>query len=893
MKKRLFSKLNNAGNTLVIVLVVVAFMTVLGTVAVTGAMVGYKMKLVDKEVKRTFYSAEEVVDEIYNGLGMKTMSILQDSYMNILTNVTVDKLYNDENYGQMSYKEQVTNADANKMLREKFAEKLIAEFTGIAWSGSAEASITPVAGSNPDSDDDKFIELLDSFIETPELAKVVSVGNISIAKGGTDAKPVYTLRFTDCMVEYRTNNENDSTDMNTYYSRVTFDGVIDMDKYLNFSTDTINSLLEFEKFSIIGCQGVSLGNGATVSSSAGIYAGVNSSVATNVKTDGGLLLNDNSSLTVNYVEGKEFVPSVISKGRICVKDEAIFKTIVANVWCNDIFADGDNSNVNIDGDIFVLDDTEINGDNVNVTLSGNYYGFGADGYAIMSQEGVPNANSSAIIVNGSHTSVNLLGLESLLLAGRAYIDYSKVFAGGVAPNDYMLGQSIALKGNQEAYLVPEIYMKENGLVVNEDLNMNVEVDKTAYNSVGAGKKIIWKKSADDAGMVIFTPAPANQEYIEVGVGDNKVQHEKVVKILINEGNFFGYQYLNQANPFRIVAVGGRNYVYFNFRNSDSIKSYFDDIFNDSVDEGKSDEWKTGRAYMKKLLQNNVNELSQTAIINNSDQDMQLTANSTLVSGSLISSTVEDIRNEVEGYVGIFNGKEVSVGTLRSHSLDLFRRYELAYRALLVLPLTDTEGNRVLWSDIPDTIVNDEKLVDLRGAQVDGVTPFSYYINENKMNSYVDAVTMNKTIRNGSQIIYVNTNANENYLVPEEVTSGVIVTKGNVTVNGTFSGIIFAEGTVTVNGAVNLDNDATAVILDGNKELREIFKAYDPNRGSTNPEDDADYSDDEKLLNVKCEDLITFENWRKQSPTTYSSVLGGDEEPSGSDEEPTETPVDAE
>ena len=59
---------DNSGATLVVVLIVVAFIAVLGSVAIAGAMVNLKMKVVDKKAKKTFYSCEEAVDEIYSEL---------------------------------------------------------------------------------------------------------------------------------------------------------------------------------------------------------------------------------------------------------------------------------------------------------------------------------------------------------------------------------------------------------------------------------------------------------------------------------------------------------------------------------------------------------------------------------------------------------------------------------------------------------------------------------------------------------------------------------------------------------------------------------------------------------------------------------------------------------
>ena len=81
---------NNSGATLVVVLIVVAFIAVLGSVAIAGAMVNLKMKVVDKKAKKTFYSCEEAVDEIYSELGMVSMDALEAAYIMIAENEISD-----------------------------------------------------------------------------------------------------------------------------------------------------------------------------------------------------------------------------------------------------------------------------------------------------------------------------------------------------------------------------------------------------------------------------------------------------------------------------------------------------------------------------------------------------------------------------------------------------------------------------------------------------------------------------------------------------------------------------------------------------------------------------------------------------------------------------------
>ena len=62
-------KRNNSGSTIVIVLIMTSFVLILSTLITTTTMVNLKMKMIASQSKKTFYTSEEAVDEIYAALG--------------------------------------------------------------------------------------------------------------------------------------------------------------------------------------------------------------------------------------------------------------------------------------------------------------------------------------------------------------------------------------------------------------------------------------------------------------------------------------------------------------------------------------------------------------------------------------------------------------------------------------------------------------------------------------------------------------------------------------------------------------------------------------------------------------------------------------------------------
>ena len=67
-KRRHFPKLNNKGASLITVIITIGFIAILAGTIMMTSLVNFKMKRVNVYAKDTFYSAEQVLDEINIGL---------------------------------------------------------------------------------------------------------------------------------------------------------------------------------------------------------------------------------------------------------------------------------------------------------------------------------------------------------------------------------------------------------------------------------------------------------------------------------------------------------------------------------------------------------------------------------------------------------------------------------------------------------------------------------------------------------------------------------------------------------------------------------------------------------------------------------------------------------
>ncbi|MBR3833634.1 MAG: hypothetical protein IKJ73_04910 [Lachnospiraceae bacterium] len=299
--------------------------------------------------------------------------------------------------------------------------------------------------------------------------------------------------------------------------------------------------------------------------------------------------NERSMYSGFYVDGSNvtvMADMVIVPGSIAVMNKGTFSlynkngTITDNseLWADNIVLDGssdrttaedgtmtyEGSSIVIKANAFIKDDTEINSAGSNFTLSGSYYGFGdstekdardfiptvdkenflilayqqnTNGTYVTDASGnyVPLAsptdyrghyNSSAIIINGNQSTLDLEFAMTIYLAGRSYIELSKdvtetevidttnkneatvsnTYVFDPHPTDakndtdfvrdYKTGESISVKSSQLAYIpvkaagTPEPVYSEDKKTI---LYYNVELIDGLKGASGAGEPTLFQR----------------------------------------------------------------------------------------------------------------------------------------------------------------------------------------------------------------------------------------------------------------------------------------------------------------------------------------------------------------------------------------------------------------
>lgn len=815
---------NNKGSTLIIVLVVVAFIAILGTAALSSAMLNLKMKMVDREAKKSFYTAEEAVDQLYAGIGKLSMENLNEVYLEQMAKMTQQTAV-----GSAVVNTQLNNEQGNAQLRKNYAGRMVSalfETYGSLWDGSSQTITEPPGDGSVGRR--TVLEVMNSFIEDSANIRVKSVGVKSVFVTPSSVYPGlynYIIEVRDCVIEYKA-----GSDASDYFANVTIDCRVGLpDVKIDFTDDANSKLTTFSDYAIIGCNGIEITKPNVAVNDTKIYAG---DTRSGDKT-GGLRIKNGASLNVN---GDSTVVSsgVIQVGAAGAGGAGITVSRLSRLWCTNLeLAEGsNNSHIEIEGSAFVKDDLTVDGTNNTAVINGNYIGWSYEGENAAS---AGHASSSAMIVNGTSCKLDMSRVTSLILGGRSYVD-----VGGT--EDYMTGESISLRANQEIYLLPERFIRRAS-----------DPDKTWSNPL-----------------------------MTQNTGDVSIQIPS---------DFFGAAYLNMETPYKMVKVGNLTYFYFNIQ-----EAYADDYVSAILNyDAQKDGTDVYRAALKNLLVADITELQQQSLITN-------TAGSTVYSnGALVSASIADDGKMVavsgqtaSGTDGFTDSAEVVAGDNSAvFGKDSFAvtAMDLKYRFMMITQLLYepsfykdqsaavgdvgmTGKTRNIYSAFPGTIVVKDKQVDVTGATDNVFTNFinvGYLKQATSLSAYrpkgqTDASEFKVFITNrslpGNDVIYVDGVSGSGHI---NMHNGLIITDGDVVVRQDFNGLILAAGTVTVDDTVQVQNTyadihdmLSKLLLEEDQEaVRKFFKAWNGVENDTGREP-LDYN----IAGITYRKIVAFNNWRK-------------------------------
>lgn len=460
--RKWMKQLNNQGSTLLTVIICIAFIAILGSMMLTVTMANLQMKIVESKSKKNFYSCEVAMEEIRIGVQEAVSESVRNIYENkVLTNFA-------------AFSNFATEEDRNREIQKLVVADIIRKLCDVDPTLDDEVIVTDTSGFT---------------VKNTYLGGLISdtMGNTTVNTPMilVETKPVtnyYLLRMKDLTIQYLDGE---------YQTKLSSDIVIHMPIF-SF-TDVASTLLEtykveqpYKQFALIADDSIRVQNTFGVSSDTmiqgNVYAGSNGITIDGNNIDGYQV--DISGDQVN----------IITRGTILVKDMGKLSigpgsgSKLPLIWANNLLTETSatypsgsfaNTELTINGISLIKDDLTLEGRNSRVTLYGAYIGY----------TDTRSAKGSSMIINGAGSGLDLSGLSRLILAGRAHVSVGNT----PGEKDILTGESIAIKSNQRAYLIPGEFIKDSSL---NPINHNpltqeeytfygspvIDIDDSTYNA---------------------------------------------------------------------------------------------------------------------------------------------------------------------------------------------------------------------------------------------------------------------------------------------------------------------------------------------------------------------------------------------------------------------------
>lgn len=533
-----FLRKENSGSSIVIVIVALAFVGILGATIMWMSLNNYRMKATDRRMKESFYSAETVFEQIVAGLQKDASDAAEYSYSYVM-----------QNYA--NWNEQKRNS--------KFTAEYLNQLQKIL-SDNPSGNVTRYDLARLQRYVDSGIGLsIDKNLPGNPKRLLLTV-NINPADGSIDyEQPTGEIvRPTDEDYLLLKGLHLEFVDERGFLSIIDTDIIISAPAVEFTQSSTMPEVFDFciiadKKFENTTTSGPVTVNG-------NLYAG-------------------EEGIDIFHEMRLQKSERIVSKGPVTLQN-SIAKLFVGGADADDI-PQFWTENINIKGGettlhskTYVADDLTMNGVGTVVKLDEEYYGYGSST--------ADSAKSSAILINGIDNTLDMTDLNKLLIAGHSYIGTSK--AAGIDSKplvsgidqivsdanswtnaDILMGESIAVKGNQIAYLIPEecIGVLDGNTVVGKNPLSGFEYIRmmTQYNDNSAFNEVSFSKTVSEYGGGTSLSAYASdfRKIFAPSNGETMVYYYMVM----SEENanrffkdFYGLQKSKFDSYFNIYSSGG-------------------------------------------------------------------------------------------------------------------------------------------------------------------------------------------------------------------------------------------------------------------------------------------------------------------------------------------------
>jgi len=763
----------NKGSAIVMVLVVIAFVSILVSVLFYRSILNYQMKVVDYNAKDNFYTAENALDEIRTGLQSIASDAIAEAYVEVMQKY--DEFSNDtrkQEFVDLYFQKMVAELKDNsavstegkeyydKAVLEKFVTDLMPE------GGTKGAQLNLDVANN----------------ELVLYEEAVVLKNLKVTY--TDDGGFVSIISTDIRIAVP------KIDFNQAFQ---YPELMDCSIIANDSIEATQGYITVQGNVYAGSEGVKVGLSGT-----------------------------NAQLNV---DNNQFF---VSDGMISVGSASAFNYATTPGTTSDLWAKGievESGTVNINSNIHVADDTTIKGKKSEVTYAGVYYGFGEEkGTGVIGSEG-----SSAILINGLESEVDFSSLSALTLAGNAYINIKgkgsighttdpndptfedkKIVVEGVENEDIttqdniLMGESIAVKSDQLAYLVPAecigyypIWKADGTLdriekigrnpITETELNSKIKEPRSTVDDI---KKQYYKEV--DLEMV----SSLGTSLDDMGVSFRKLYKQESGEVLV--------------------------YYYMVFSDAAKANSFFREYYENN--KSKMDDYIS--RYVSKL---DLGDLSNKKLD---------------IAGNILRA---ETVNDSVSYV--LENDTLGASTANPDYLNTLKFFKEEYESF---------HDKYLF----------ENIIDMRVFTYDANRSDLFIPADMYEGVDVKVARFTSTDGNyEAAIVKCQTDA-PYILSGDVTKLRIVVVKGDVVVQSNYKGIIIASGKVTLGNGINIMKDEEGVTkamqisrMDSNDVVHRVIDVFvDGNALEVAPDEEGTGNDEE---HVKVEELVGYANWNKQ------------------------------
>lgn len=840
---------DDSGSAIVIVIIAMAMIGIMATTLLWMAYMNYMIKLADIRNKNSFYSAEEVVEQVMSGLRRESAEAVGIAYREVLANW--------DNLGTESNRSNVFTTTYLNTLYDKLVDPDLSKHD-------------PLEPAIRYYDKTKLKDYIDAAIFTNEVDE--GAWNNGAQVGDPLGKPRIEVVNNNSII--LKNIYVSCTDSDGRLSIVQTDICLDVPKLVFENGGSIDALYQY---SLIGNAGIDVKVTGPIKTEGSIYAG------TDENGVGGLQVGEATVAATNLT--MENALRVISKGDI--KVDPVSSLVVRDILGQDNRVYARNINLNsgtasLDSKVYVANDLTLDGIGSRVALTKEYYGYGySTDNGVPNVDGTPGTNgnpaaSSAIIINGKDSTVDMSSVTRLLLAGRSYIGPRIGNTAGELASDtntpgsaspsipVMMGESIAIKGGQVAYLVPVECIGtldgEETLIGQNPVNADKESSEMEQFRNTYGK--------DDAGKDRFQEVDFNKAVYRLNgkslsdFGVKDMGHiRKVYAQYKGYSLLYYYLVMDKTNAEQYFVQ------YYDFHaNREEIDTYFNRYLSGGFQLGDFADPMNQYTILGNSLVSSALTDSGVTLLTSVDQT---TLFPTPGGGADPAAPVDPNAYTETGE----NAEKVDNKKTEADVVALSTQIKTEYKSL-TFDLTDQNAAIPGFAD-PD---NPTPGVYDKNAAAEYV--FKSVIKADAVKDYLDNdihrtdVTYKPASGSGPQAYLTKDDVNDLYVSSLDAKTRLIVSFGNVVVDRDFTGLIIAKGKITVNGGVRniklggtelydaLQADSELWVDDGSGDNYKMIDWF-VNGGSMANGAQAPNVDDVGNLMLDYSELVRYMNWIKK------------------------------